>query len=210
MISSVVCFSDMANSGGLIPSYGTTSEQILITIDGTKPPTRIIRPMKTVGFRVKFIAWNPLSPPAIPVNASVLWLESRELSPSGSNSCLDNFQKNIIASWNLAGTEFNGKQMFVPFQRDPLEVQEMTFKLYTDIGEVIATTLNKVIVSIEFWSVLSMPFLKIPQDPFGMQQRVDKTMSIDIPKTPQSDYMRSSESKMLSYSGKNFSHCGDY
>lgn len=117
------------------------------SFDDTMRPTILDRTFVADTVRVKFIAWDPLNPPPIPTNASVLWLSCAELTPSNPNRSVADRRSDMIGSWNLSGTVFDGRQSLISLHHRI--IQQLHFSLHTNLGEVIISPVNKLVVALD-------------------------------------------------------------
>lgn len=117
----------------------------VISVPDTSVVTFLPFPLKYgTSVQVLFIGWNPLSPPAIPAGASVLWLECAEMVSLSGFSPISTAP--IIATWNLAGTVFQGEQPTFPLQDKVYS--NLGFKLWTNLGQVPVVSGNGLIITL--------------------------------------------------------------
>jgi hypothetical protein len=106
-------------------------------------------PISASFVRVKFVAWNPLAPLVYPAGSSVLWLECDQLASVNSDCFAVGYRSNIIASWNIDGTYYDGTQPIIEIGSNRLS--KLKFTLKTNTGRVPVTSVNGVVISLEFY-----------------------------------------------------------
>lgn len=106
-------------------------------------------PISARFFRVKFVAWNPAIPIIYPAGSSVLWLECSQLASVNSDCFTVGNRSNVIATWNIDGTYYDGTQPLIEISSN--RISKLKLSLKTNTGTVNVNSLNGVVISFEFY-----------------------------------------------------------